>query len=1098
MRHVHAIGLQRHARARKLAAPLHGRHLVAAHQQASRRHRPGHAHAQGHAPGHALPGHRRPRRPVRRVLDLAHDRARLILQHRIQDARHARAPILALPLRSGQPPPIRRGTRLLTGQLHDLGGTHLRMHLAQRRDRARRHRGSHRRVPSDPGLAAQPGRPRREHVLAGRRESNIRETPVRRPRVLERPRARVSLVHQAQRRHGQRVRHHRGNHDAAERVTLERRPRVNRRGCIRLRRIIQIDTTGPGIHHVNDVLRRRVVDASAHRLQARGLLRVARHPVLPRRDQVVARRHGNPMIRRPHETAHDVLRVILPCGRRRHVDRRDVQRRIHARHAAGLARAGNHPGRLRADLRATRAPRLRIPIRHAVRVTGHGQGMVNLPRQVPDRVIHAITHDAHRHRRAHNIHALRVEGTHRLQVPVLRIRRGRVNTAHVGALRHRRLLLNTRVGGRLKLLGHDGLVAHDGSLTGRTHRVEGNAGIRQRVPQVHREGSRRGLDEERAQRRVGLQHHSAQQRGLVEGALERGVIRVGGQVHRIVLRHLRARARHGHDARRHGVDGDDTAALPRVGLRLRRGHGARVTSDRKGQGTAHVIVSVPIRVDAERADLNAGRHILFTLGDEGSEIHVLDRHRRRLIKVAAATGRVRLGHARDVHTQHAQGRARRHAHAHATGGNHLVTQIRPLSPAHAVLDHAERRLRLIVDHRVPRAQEATASILVVIRRQREPPVLVGPLLAHQVGDLLAHQRGVGRLDERGDATHVRGSNRRPRHIPVVRRDHQVRERRVDVPPRRSKTDAHEAIVGGVRSLQSRPERLRARSRHLERAHHGDAPDHRGHHRGPLDVAILNRRRVRGRRTVHGRLVEVQAVVPSARQHGQSALLRSVDRAHRGLQARGLLRVVRLPEPPRVHLEGIVDDIDAVVHSPVVGAHEVLRVQAPLVVDGLNRHEGRVRRDTVDTNVVVVGGDDSGDVRAVDIVVTQRLLAHVGDSIDVAGHGPGRIDPARQVGLLGVDTRVDDADGDGRARHLHLGGAPRIHGFGSPVSGRERIRDVRVWHGQARGRRCWRGCWRRAGGRRRGLVRRPLGLGDRGHASRADRVDRDAVFPQDRV
>ena len=361
---------------------------------------------------------------------------------------------------------------------------------------------------------------------------------------------------------------------------------------------------------------------------------------------------------------------------------------------------------------------------------------------------------------------------------------------------------------------------------------------------------------------------------------------------------------------------------------------------------------------------------------------------------------------------------------------------------------------------------------------------------------------MGRLDERGDATHVRGSNRCPRHIPVVRRDHQVRERRVDVPPRRSKIDAHEAIVGGIRSLQGRPERLRARSRHLERAHHGDAPDHRGHHRGPLDIAILNRRRVRGRRTVHGRRIEVQAIVPSARQHGESALLRSVDRAQGGLQARGLLGVVRLPEPPRVHLEGIVDDVDTVVHGPVVSAHEVLGVQAPLVVDGLNRHEGRVRRDTVDTNVVMVGGDDSSDVRAVNTVVTQRLLAHVGDSVDVAGHGPGRIDPTRQVGLLGVDTRVDDADGDGRARHLHLGGAPRVHGLGSPVSGGGGIRDVRVGHGQARGRRCWRRagrlCGRRAGGRRRSLVRRPLGLGNRGHAGRADRMDRDAVLPQDRV
>ena len=151
---------------------------------------------------------------------------------------------------------------------------------------------------------------------------------------------------------------------------------------------------------------------------------------------------------------------------------------------------------------------------------------------------------------------------------------------------------------------------------------------------------------------------------------------------------------------------------------------------------------------------------------------------------------------------------------------------------------------------------------------------------------------------------------------------------------------------------------------------------------------------------------------------------------------------------------------------------------------------------------MVGGDDSGDVRAVNTVVAQRLLAHVGDSVDVTGHGPGRIDPALQVGLRGVDTRVNDADGDGRARHLHLGGTPRIHGLGSPVSGGGGIRDVRVGHGQAGGRRCGRRagrlCGRRAGGRRRSLVRRPLGLGNRGHAGRADRMDRDAVLPQDRV
>ena len=100
----------------------------------------------------------------------------------------------------------------------------------------------------------------------------------------------------------------------------------------------------------------------------------------------------------------------------------------------------------------------------------------------------------------------------------------------------------------------------------------------------------------------------------------------------------------------------------------------------------------------------------------------------------------------------------------------------------------------------------------------------------------------------------------------------------------------------------------------------------------------------------------------------------------------------------------MDDIDTVVHGPVVSAHEVLGVQAPLVVDGLI--DTRVASGAIPcyTNVVMVRGDDSGDVRTVDIVVTQRLLAHVGDSVDVTGHGPGRIDrPAKR--LLSIDTRV---------------------------------------------------------------------------------------------
>ena len=64
LRQVHAVGPQRHAGTGELTAPLSGRDLLAADKQPCRGDGPSHGHAQGHAPGQALPGQRRPRRTV--------------------------------------------------------------------------------------------------------------------------------------------------------------------------------------------------------------------------------------------------------------------------------------------------------------------------------------------------------------------------------------------------------------------------------------------------------------------------------------------------------------------------------------------------------------------------------------------------------------------------------------------------------------------------------------------------------------------------------------------------------------------------------------------------------------------------------------------------------------------------------------------------------------------------------------------------------------------------------------------------------------------------------------------------------------------------
>ena len=135
------------------------------------------------------------------------------------------------------------------------------------------------------------------------------------------------------------------------------------------------------------------------------------------------------MIGSPHEAAHHVLGVVHARLARLHVDRRDTQRRVHAGHAAGNAPPCDRPGHLRAARRARRPPHPRGAGRDAVDIAGHGLVEVDAPIQVRDHVVEAVRHDANRDGRAHDVHALRVQRTDGLQVPLVVARRGRVEPA---------------------------------------------------------------------------------------------------------------------------------------------------------------------------------------------------------------------------------------------------------------------------------------------------------------------------------------------------------------------------------------------------------------------------------------------------------------------------------------------------------------------------------------------------------------------------------------------------------------------------------------------------------------------------------------------
>ena len=739
------------------------------------------------------------------------------------------------------------------------------MDLAQRRnDGGRQRRGLRRAVQVAVGLAV-PARQRSVDLRAGGSEVDARRAPVRPGRRLKHAGRGVCALGQLQGGHGERAAQLRRHVDGTRHVALVRAPGVAGSRVVGRGQVVQVRREVTGGHHVDDVLRGRVVDRALHGLLARGLLGIVGEPVLPRVHVVRTVGDRDAVVGGPHEAAHDVLGVEESAVARGHVDRGDAQGRVHAVHAHAVVLRGDRAGHVRAVGRVVPAPRGGVAIRDAVERAGHGLIVVDLSDQVRHGVIDGLVHDAHRDGRAHDVHSLRLEGAQGLEVPSvagLRVRgEGRILIAlrslcSLGARRgrERRVRRDSRLVGD----GHHGLVTADGRLAGRADRVVADALLHERRAQVGREGGRCRLHEERAEGRVLGEDESSQERGLGRRALEGGVIGALGQVDRVVGGQLVVAARGGGDA---GFGGARRRGS-RVGVgRGGRGHGGvRVARDGEDGLAARVIIGLAIEVDACGADLDAGGHRVRALGQQRAEVHVFDRGTQGVVEILARAVAVDGGQAGNVHVQVADRGDCLGVEGDGTSGQSRTVHVLPLALTDPVLQGLDGRLGLVAAHGGQRVDEAVAAEFLAVLGRFQARVFHGGLLAHEVGDLLALEARVDRLNECGDTRDVGRGHRGAAGLGVTGGEDRRGHGRVDVLARRGEVDAL-AVVGEVGALEVRPLRLRLDVGARGGADLADALDRGRDLHAVLHGAVLDRGVEVGRRSAVGRhVVVVHAIV----------------------------------------------------------------------------------------------------------------------------------------------------------------------------------------------------------------------------------------------
>ena len=417
-------------------------------------------------------------------------------------------------------------------------------------------------------------------------------------------------------------------------------------------------------------------------------------------------------------------------------------------------------------------------------------------------------------------------------------------------------------------------------------------------------------------------------------------------------------------------------------------------------------------------------------------------------------------------------------------------------PAGGILDpratHGLIEPSQIIRHRIERIEEAVAAVLPAVDRLIEASVIGLGLPLHHLDDLGARELRMHRLDEGRDARHVRGRHGGSVGDRVAAAVEERRGRGVDLVARGGKIN-RVTVVGELGAAQGQA-RLHV-VRLTDRTDLGDAVKHRGNADTAFHRAILRRRGNVGRRSVvDPRIVDIDTLVAGRRDNGQPLALRVLNRPRGRLEARSLLRVGRAPVDPRIHRVGVVDDVHPVARRPHERTGHVLGVDEAVVVGRLDGDDGRLGGDAVDADIVVVGGDNAGDVRAVVELIAPPVEVLSGDTIHRTLHGTRRIDAPLQVRMRVLDAGVHNRDGHRGTLDVDRLGLARVHGDGTPVEDLL----VRFSGSSARGliahgvqaARC-------TGLRGGGLVLlvggqlNALVVEDGGDAGRADRVDGDA-------
>ena len=413
-----------------------------------------------------------------------------------------------------------------------------------------------------------------------------------------------------------------------------------------------------------------------------------------------------------------------------------------------------------------------------------------------------------------------------------------------------------------------------------------------------------------------------------------------------------------------------------------------------------------------------------------------------------------------------------------------------------VLEAAEDGLRLVLEDCGQGVDEAGAAVFLTVLGRSEAIVGVAGLLLEQSDRLIGRVVRVDLLDQRGNARGVRGSHRGAR---------QVAERRILLPGRQGRPDARAgcghvhgglAVVGELGTLELGRGRVGAGGqgdgghgddRVIDHGGHVDAAGHVALDRGTLDVVR--------RGLVDRRVVVVVVVVTLGGDVDDAMVLRVADRARGSLEARSLGALGGHPEGVGVHVVAGVRHVDVVLGSPVEGAGHVLGVEGAGLVRGLDRDDRGAGGHAVHAVRVVCGGDGTGDVRAVVVVILPGARVLVGNAVHLAAHGTRGVQVLLEVLVVRVDAGVHDTDchvleGDVDLLSLERADSGQAPGVGVALVGGE---VVELGVGRQAGRAGARGVSDGVGLGRGGLrlLGAHLGAGDRLVAGGANRLVGDA-------